>query len=125
MGNAVRSFTSQRLIHVAQVLPSLTPTAEFWWRKLGAPFSSMLQTAKFPISSQCRFLCFVYARIINMMGPANSSGVGSVMTIDGSPVELSWVIPPTGTTKDRANREVRFAIEPRWVLSRWMGALQI
>lgn len=95
------------------VLPSLTPTDEFWWRKLGAPFSSMLQTAKFPFSSQCRFLCFVYARIINMMGPANSSGVASVMTIDGSPVELSWVIPPTGTTKDRANREVRFAIEPR------------
>lgn len=73
----------------------------------------MLYTASFPLPTQISFLTFVYATLLDMMGPHKLRGHGSLMTFDGSPVELSWVIPgkkksyPAG-----ANREVRFVIEP-------------
>ncbi|KAG5638126.1 hypothetical protein H0H81_001729 [Sphagnurus paluster] len=45
------------------------------------------------------------------MGPLDATGPGSLMTFDGSPVELSWVIP-SNNSKGSANRQLRFAIEP-------------
>ncbi|KAG5641112.1 hypothetical protein DXG03_005975 [Asterophora parasitica] len=72
----------------------------------------MLDTAEFSISSQVSFLTFVYARLLGMMGPLEATGPGSLMTFDGSPVELSWVIPSKANTRDCQRRQLRFAIEP-------------
>ena len=47
-----------------------------------------------------------------MMGPHDSMNQGSFMTFDGSPVEMSWIVPKSG--KD-ADRQIRFAIEPMFV----------
>lgn len=73
----------------------------------------MLEAAEFPISLQLSFLTFVYARVLGMMGPPEPNGPASYMTFDGSPVELSWVIPDN--VKHGACRQVRFAIEPMQV----------
>ncbi|KAF8999437.1 aromatic prenyltransferase [Cyathus striatus] len=85
---------------------------EFFWEKLAKPFGTMLETSSFPLEAQCKFLIFVYARVLGMMGPHYAYGTGSLMTIDGSPVELSWVIPRKRPTLGSINRQVRFAIEP-------------
>ena len=37
------------------------------------------------------------------------------MTFDGSPVELSWIVPNSGASKQEADRQIRFAIEPMFV----------
>ncbi|KAG6815298.1 hypothetical protein H0H93_010303 [Arthromyces matolae] len=73
----------------------------------------MLDAAAFPITSQIAFLTFFHERVIGMLGPLESLGSKSYMTFDGSPVELSWVIP--SNVKPGAGvtgRQVRFAIEP-------------
>lgn len=73
----------------------------------------MLETAGYPLSSQVTFLTFIHARILGMMGPLDARGPGSLMTFDGSPVELSWVIPSKEKSGNGgANRQLRFAIEP-------------
>jgi len=87
----------------------------FFWRKVAKPFASMLEIASFPLAAQVAFLVFVHARLLDMMGPIEleDGGAGSLMTFDGSPVELSWVIPGKGKScAGGANREIRFAIEP-------------
>jgi hypothetical protein len=85
----------------------------FWW-KFARPFANMLDTASFPLPIQCRFLTFVYARVVGMMGPHDTNR-GSFMTFDGSPVELSWIVPNSGASKQEADRQIRFAIEPMFV----------
>ena len=72
----------------------------------------MLVTAGFSLELQCRFLTFVYARVLGMMGPCKGKSEPSIMTFDGSPVELSWVIPKSDEMQESADRQVRFAIEP-------------
>ena len=83
----------------------------FWW-KFARPFAKMLETALFPPLIQCQFLTFVYARVIGMMGP-HDTNQGSFMTFDGSPVELSWIVP--NSSNQEADRQIRFAIEPMFV----------
>ncbi|KAH8798041.1 tryptophan dimethylallyltransferase-domain-containing protein [Flagelloscypha sp. PMI_526] len=91
----------------------MKPRTAFHWNKLGKSFASMLETAAFPIESQARFLVFIYSRVLGFMGPAEHVGPGSIMTIDGSPVELSWVIPNRSKPQPgEATRQLRFAIEP-------------
>ncbi|KAF8063595.1 tryptophan dimethylallyltransferase-domain-containing protein [Lyophyllum atratum] len=98
---------------LTKILPARSPQSMFFWRTFGRCFASMLDTAEFPISSQISFLTFVYARILGMMGPLESTGPGTLMTFDGSPVELSWVIPSNGSSgQGNAGRQLRFAIEP-------------
>ncbi|KAG6833156.1 hypothetical protein H0H87_010543 [Tephrocybe sp. NHM501043] len=98
---------------LSKLLPFRSSQSMFFWRKLARPFASMLDTAAFPISTQITFLTFVYARVLGMMGPLDSKGPASYMTFDGSPVELSWVIPSNVKPGDgNAGRQVRFAIEP-------------
>lgn len=73
----------------------------------------MLQTARYPLEIQCRFLIFVYARVLGFMGPIEECSTRSVMTSDGGPVELSWVIPNRKQPAiGEVTRQVRFAIEP-------------
>ncbi|GLB43012.1 putative tryptophan dimethylallyltransferase [Lyophyllum shimeji] len=98
---------------LTKILPARSPQSVFFWRKFGRCFASMLDTAEFPISSQISFLTFVYARLLGMMGPLEAVGPGSLMTFDGSPVELSWVMPRGGSSSQTgADRQLRFAIEP-------------
>ncbi|KAG6916845.1 hypothetical protein DXG01_005144 [Tephrocybe rancida] len=98
---------------LTKVLPARSTQSMFFWRRFGKPFASMLDAAEFPISSQVAFLTFVYARVLGMMGPLDSNGPASYMTFDGSPVELSWVIPSNVKPGDgHTGRQVRFAIEP-------------
>ncbi|KAG6840942.1 hypothetical protein C0991_003126 [Blastosporella zonata] len=98
---------------LTKVLPVRSPQSIFFWRKFARPFASMLDAAEFPISSQISFLTFVYARVIGMMGSLDSNGPASYMTFDGSPVELSWVVPSDVKRGDgNTGRQVRFAIEP-------------
>ncbi|KAK7057610.1 tryptophan dimethylallyltransferase-domain-containing protein [Favolaschia claudopus] len=100
---------------LTQLLPSMPSRAEFWWNRLGKSFASMMETGVFPVAVQARFLIFIYARVIGFMGPDDKSvGPGSIMTSEGCPVELSWVIP--NRSKPRAgevSRQLRFCIEPR------------
>ncbi|PFH47890.1 hypothetical protein AMATHDRAFT_76985 [Amanita thiersii Skay4041] len=97
---------------LSRLLP-MAPQVAFFWRKLGKPFASMLEQASFPLNIQCRCLIFVYARVLGMMGPHDGSGNPSFMTYDGSPVELSWIIPKADPTrKHKVDRQIRFAIEP-------------
>lgn len=96
---------------LSKLLP-MSSQANYFWRKFAKPFSAMLETAGFPPNLQCRFLTFVYARVIGMMGPHIGMSEGSTMTFDGSPVELSWVIPKSKPLEGTANRQIRFAIEP-------------
>ncbi|KAG5730322.1 hypothetical protein E4T56_gene10508 [Termitomyces sp. T112] len=97
---------------LTKILPGRSSQSMFFWRKLGRPFASMLEAAEFPIALQVYFLTFVYARVLGMMGPVESNGPASYMTFDGSPVELSWVIPSNVEPGDNTCRQVRFAIEP-------------
>lgn len=91
----------------------MTPSQEFYWIKLGKSFSSMLETGAFPVEVQARFLVFVYARVLGFMGPSDKTGPGSIMSVDGSPVELSWVIPNRSRPgPGEVTRQLRFAIEP-------------
>ncbi|TFK33626.1 tryptophan dimethylallyltransferase-domain-containing protein [Crucibulum laeve] len=97
---------------LSSLLPFNSYQTEFFWKKLAKPFASMIDTAGFTPAIQCRFLTFVYARVLGMMGPSNENGSNSYMTIDGSPAELSWVIPRRKVAKGALTRQVRFAIEP-------------
>lgn len=88
----------------------------FHWNKLGRSFASMQETAAFTVEVQARFLVFVYARVLGFMGPAERKGPGVIITFDGSPVELSWVIPNRSKPRrGEATRQLRFAIEPLYV----------
>jgi hypothetical protein len=89
--------------------------AAFWWDRLGKPFASMMVTTAFPVELQARFLIFVYARVLGFMGPEDEAvGPGSYMTAEGSPVELSWVIPNRSKPRPgEVTRQIRFCIEPR------------
>ncbi|KAF8630805.1 hypothetical protein AX15_002707 [Amanita polypyramis BW_CC] len=110
--SARRNLESGKELAIYNTLTDLLPMSaqvEFFWRKLAKPFASMLETASFPPDVQCRFLTFVYARVIGMMGPHDSASQGSFMTFDGSPVELSWIVPKS---KSETDRQIRFAIEP-------------
>lgn len=70
----------------------------------------MLEAARFSLSVQCTFLAFFYARVLPFM---RNDEAKSIMTVDGSPVEYSWVIPNrTKPAAGEATRQVRFAIEP-------------
>lgn len=51
----------------------------------------MMQTGNYPVSSQIKLLTFIFARVIGLMGPETHPEVRSLMTIDGSPCEMSWV----------------------------------
>ncbi|EAU82200.1 hypothetical protein CC1G_10602 [Coprinopsis cinerea okayama7 len=103
---------------LTRMLP-FPPHFEFWWKKLGGPFASMLETSRYSPIAQAKFLCFFYGTVIELMPPHDTSCSDSVMTIDGSPVELSWVLPSSeevaggGRAPGKAKpRQVRFAIEP-------------
>ncbi|TFK21500.1 aromatic prenyltransferase [Coprinopsis marcescibilis] len=116
---------------LTRILP-FSAHSNFWWIRLGAPFAAMLDTANYDAVPQCKFLCFVYRTVIALMPPHDTPCSDSVMTIDNSPVELSWVLPPQsrdgfeasssnqcpngsaakGVSKQSNNRQVRFAIEP-------------
>ncbi|KAJ7822491.1 tryptophan dimethylallyltransferase-domain-containing protein [Mycena olivaceomarginata] len=100
---------------LTQVLPPMPSRAAFWWDRLGKPFASMMVTAAFAVELQARFLIFVYARVLGFMGPEDESvGPGSYMTAEGSPVELSWVIPNRSKPRPgEVTRQIRFCIEPR------------
>ncbi|RXW24367.1 hypothetical protein EST38_g1481 [Candolleomyces aberdarensis] len=109
-----------QIYHMLTNILPFSPHSEYWWMKLGRPFASMLDTSNYALQTQCRFLCFFYHSIIRLMPPQDSPRSGSVMTIDGSPVELSWVLPQTCDSPGlgsaphsvRQRRQVRFAIEP-------------
>ncbi|KAF8629390.1 hypothetical protein AX17_005686 [Amanita inopinata Kibby_2008] len=114
--NASNSIMQGPIIYntLSKLFP-MTSHTSFFWRKVGKPFASMLEAASFPLDIQCRFLTFVYARVIGMMGPHDSPSQGSIMTFDGSPIELSWIIPksePSKKKKKTVDRQIRFAIEP-------------
>ncbi|KAF8146893.1 tryptophan dimethylallyltransferase-domain-containing protein [Mycena galopus ATCC 62051] len=100
---------------LTQLLPPMPSRAAFWWGSLAKSFASMMETGVFPVEIQARFLTFIYARVLGFMGPDDKSvGPGSIMTSEGCPVELSWVIP--NRSKPRAGditRQLRFCIEPR------------
>ncbi|KAJ7318985.1 tryptophan dimethylallyltransferase-domain-containing protein [Mycena albidolilacea] len=100
---------------LTQLLPPLPSRAAFWWTRLGKPFASMLETGVFPVAVQARFLTFIYARVLGFMGPDDKAvGPGSVMTSEGGPVELSWVIPNRAKpAAGDVTRQLRFCIEPR------------
>ncbi len=93
----------------------MSEQGSFFWQKFAKPFANMLETASFPPNVQCRFLTFVYARVIGMMG-AHDTNQGSFMTFDGSPVELSWIVPNSGASQKGVDRQIRFAIEPMSVM---------
>jgi len=100
---------------LTQLLPPMPSRAAFWWGRLGKSFASMMETGAFPVAVQARFLTFIYARVLGFIGPDDKAvGPGSIMTSEGGPVELSWVIP--NRSKPRAGevtRQLRFCIEPR------------
>jgi hypothetical protein len=75
----------------------------------------MMETAAFTVEVQARFLTFIYARVLGFMGPADkTTGPGSIMTSEGGPVELSWVIPNRSKPRSgEVTRQLRFCIEPR------------
>ena len=81
----------------------MSEQGSFFWQKFAKPFANMLETASFPPNVQCRFLTFVYARVIGMMG-AHDTNQGSFMTFDGSPVELSWIVPNSGASQKGVDR---------------------
>ncbi|KAG7087515.1 hypothetical protein E1B28_013476 [Marasmius oreades] len=89
----------------------------FYWQKVVLPFAQMLDTSNYPLPIQIAFVLFVYARVVPFLGPDTFSMPPSIMTLDGSPIELSWIIPSSNlkgpTADDKPNRTVRFAIEPR------------
>ncbi|KAG2002963.1 hypothetical protein CC2G_003604 [Coprinopsis cinerea AmutBmut pab1-1] len=95
------------------ILP-FSPRTEFWWKKYGGPFASLLDTSGYSHVAQARFLCFVYASVIELLPPQDPSLVDSMMTFDGSPVEPSWVLPsPEEVASGKIKpRQLRFAIEP-------------
>ncbi|KAF8868917.1 hypothetical protein BD779DRAFT_1682885 [Infundibulicybe gibba] len=80
---------------LTQLLPVLCPQSAFFWDKLCRPFSHA--RARGALARHAMHVpSFIYARVLGLMGPCEGAGTGekSVMTIDGSPVELSWVIAP-------------------------------
>ncbi|KIK57133.1 hypothetical protein GYMLUDRAFT_98952 [Collybiopsis luxurians FD-317 M1] len=89
----------------------------FYWNKVVLPFAHMLDSSNYPLPVQCAFVLFVYARVVPFLGPDAFAMPPSIMTLDGSPIELSWIIPSsnlkTPEADDKPNRTVRFAIEPR------------
>ncbi|KAJ6489682.1 tryptophan dimethylallyltransferase-domain-containing protein [Mycena vitilis] len=100
---------------ITQLLPPMDARAEFNWVRLAKSFAQMMETAVFPVAVQARFLTFIYARVIGFMGPTDKSvGPGSIMTSEGGPVELSWVIPNRSKpAAGEVTRQLRFCIEPR------------
>lgn len=75
----------------------------------------MVEIAEYPAEVQCRFLVFVYSRVLGFLGAPSDAQSRSMMTADGSSVELSWVIPNRRGSQPNpgeANRQIRFAIEP-------------
>ncbi|KAF5335390.1 hypothetical protein D9611_011702 [Ephemerocybe angulata] len=111
---------------LGKTLPFPSQHSKFWWTKLGRPFASMLETSNYSLQAQCRFLCFFYWSVMKLLPPIVDNGevdTTSLMTVDGGPVELSWVMPnalapldpkphETSALNARRHRQVRFAIEP-------------
>ncbi|TFK26012.1 aromatic prenyltransferase [Coprinopsis marcescibilis] len=133
--DSINSLSSQRGLevydHLTRIL-AFTPHTSFWWIRIGAPFASMLETGGYDSVIQCKFLCFVYRTVMALLPPHDTPCPDSVMTIDHSPVEFSWVLPPNlkkqgcepsskcpnasapglKASKKSHSREVRFAVEP-------------
>lgn len=68
------------------------------------------------LSTQSTFLVFLYARVLGFLGPEERSDPSSVLTLDGSPIEFSWIIPDKKVAKGKANRNIRCVMEPLCVL---------
>ncbi|KAK7445713.1 hypothetical protein VKT23_014708 [Stygiomarasmius scandens] len=93
-----------------------TENERFFWERVVSPFAKMLDVANYALPVQCAFILFVATRVINIMGPDKLCMPPSILTIDGSPIELSWIIPSStlkGIGDDKPNRAIRFAFEPR------------
>ncbi|TFL03295.1 tryptophan dimethylallyltransferase-domain-containing protein [Pterulicium gracile] len=103
---------------LSNVLQFGSTQTTFFWTRFCKPYASMMQTGNYPVSSQIKLLTFIFARVIGLMGPETHPEVRSLMTIDGSPCEMSWVIPTDAQpTSGEVNRQIRFSVHPAHPLS--------
>lgn len=78
----------------------------------------MLQTSGYSEELQCRYLLFVYARILGFLGPQQKRSLQGSLTVDGSTAELGWLIPGNelaespGLDVSVTNKQIRFTILP-------------
>nr|APH07540.1 BypA [Agaricomycetes sp.] len=96
---------------LTDVLPSMSSRTKLFWTRAGRPFSQMLHTAQMSLTTQCTYLVFVYARVLGFL-PDKGTGPPACLTLDGSPIEFSWIIPRKKIAKGHANRDVRIIMEP-------------
>lgn len=51
----------------------------------------MMETANYTLEAQTKLLTFIFARVVGLMGPDERPTNPTMLTIDGSPCEGSWV----------------------------------
>ncbi|GBE84299.1 4-O-dimethylallyl-L-tyrosine synthase [Sparassis crispa] len=82
----------------------------FWWETSGRILANMFQHLGYSVTVQFLHMLFFHVRILPFMGPRpnwqNKPVFKSYMTDDHTPIEVSWIVGPEGSTT------VRYAIEP-------------
>lgn len=98
---------------LSNVLPFHSTQSTFFWTHFCRPYGSMMETANYTLEAQTKLLTFIFARVVGLMGPDERPTNPTMLTIDGSPCEGSWVIP-TGSqpVAGEVNRQIRFCVQP-------------
>ena len=84
----------------------------FWWQRVYEPFNLLLRSSNYSESLQMHYLTFIATYVMPALGPAPSEfttdnlSPSSYMGDDHTPIELSWVLHPSG------KHTVRFTMEP-------------
>ncbi|EIM81858.1 aromatic prenyltransferase [Stereum hirsutum FP-91666 SS1] len=94
------------------VLPTMSSRTRRLWMRVARPFAQMLHISQMSLSTQCTFLVFLYARVFGFLGPEKGSDPPACLTLDGSPIEFSWIIPNKKVAKGKPNRNLRCVMEP-------------
>nr|APH07541.1 BypB [Agaricomycetes sp.] len=97
---------------LTEVLPPMSSRTAHLWTRVARPFAQMLHTSQMSLATQCTFLLFLYSRVLGFLGPEKQSDPPACLTLDGSPIEFSWIIPNKKTVKGKSNRNIRCVMEP-------------
>lgn len=88
-----------------QVLPFPSTQSTFFWTRFCRPYGSMMHTSNYTLEAQTKLLTYFYARFNGIMGAEEKPETLSLMTIDGSPCEVSWASRCLQRLSSRAHSE--------------------
>ncbi|TFK98302.1 tryptophan dimethylallyltransferase-domain-containing protein, partial [Pterulicium gracile] len=109
------SHPSSMLTLSNQVLPFPSTQSTFFWTRFCRPYGSMMHTSNYTLEAQTKLLTYFYARVNGIMGAEEKPETLSLMTIDGSPCEVSWASRCLQRLSSRAHSENHASIssDPR------------